>query len=185
MRLTRLLQMLQMLQILCMIIAFLSLFIFMPGGLHAGEKAKSDKEPTRHDKVYHFQHRLLPKWTHNSNGEFFNDLMNDQHETIINTAKKVVGEEFSKKISLRKYVASNGVLILFPTPKETNECYFIFIARVGNKFIFYTYEKALDLFGSGIKGAVCEWSADKEHRNYGFRKYVDAASFVADIQKME
>jgi len=39
------------------------------------EESKVSDEPTTHDKIYFFQHTLLPKWTHNSNGRFFDEFM--------------------------------------------------------------------------------------------------------------
>ncbi len=172
-------------RLLFMSITFLSFFIFAAPTPHAGENANSGKKPTLHDKVYYFQHRLLPKWTFNSKGAFFNDLMHDRHEKLKKAAIKIVGEDFRKKITIRKYIDVDGVLLTFPTPKEAAECYFIYIARDENEFSFYTYEKTADLLGSGHKGAVCGWSPDMTHINYGFRKYDDAASFVADIHKKE
>ena len=31
-------------------------------------------EPSLRDRIYHFEHRLLPRWTHGTQGAFFSDL---------------------------------------------------------------------------------------------------------------
>jgi hypothetical protein len=136
-----------------------------------------------HQKIYQFQHRLLPKWTHDSKGVFFYDLMSGNTGRLIVAAERIVGEEFSKKIEIRKYPEAKGVLLIFPAPNEPPECFFIYIAKAKDGFRFFTYEKSADIFGDDDKGVVGEWTADGTHLNIGSRKYDDADSFVSELQE--
>jgi len=142
----------------------------------------TQSEPSRHDKIYHLQHRLLPRWTYSTKGKFYKDLLNGDYDILLTAASKIVGKEFSKKIIIRRCIDSNGVLLIFPTPVETPECYFIFITKVKNGYRFFTYEKTVDLFGSGNKGAVGEWTSEGKHKNLGPRKYEDAEHFIKDLK---
>ena len=166
-------------------ITLLSVFFQIAECLCIAEDTVSSEKPSIHQQIYYFQHRLLPKWTHESKGMFFNDLMHDHTEKLVAAASEIVGKEFSRKISIQKYAEAKGVLLTFPQPKEPTECFFIYIVKTGDGFRFYTYEKTEDLFGSGDKGVVGEWSADRTHSNFGSRKYDDADSFVAELQKSQ
>ena len=143
------------------------------------------EEPTRKQKVYHFQHQIIPRWTHDSNGAFFNYLNNDRINRLIATASQIVSPEFSAAISVKKYPDARGLLISFPAPTETPECYYIYIHKNndGNKFSLFTYEKTRDLFKHGDKGVIGSWS-DKSHSNFGTRTYEDSDSFVSDVQNI-
>jgi hypothetical protein len=136
-------------------ITLIQILFFVAAVCHADD-TKTQSEPSRHDKIYHFQHRVLPRWTHLTEGKFYNDLRNGNYDILLAAASKIVGEEFSKKIIIRRYNDSNGVLLIFPAPVEPPECYFIFITKVKNEYRIFTYEKTLDLFGSGNKGVVGE-----------------------------
>jgi hypothetical protein len=151
----------------------------------AGEESVPPKEITIHQKIYNFQHRLLPRWTHQSGGAFFNDLVQDRPEILLMAATEMVGEEFARNISIKKYKDPEAVLLTFPPPKESPACYFIYIAKTKDGFEFYTYEKTVDLFKKGDKGVVGEWSANKGHLNFGPRKYEDAESFVQERRQVK
>ena len=139
--------------------------------------------PTMHDRIYHFQHRMLPEWAHNSEGKFFKDLIDGHLDILLTAASNVVGEAFSKNISIQISNDGNGVLLIFPEPAEPPECYFVFITKVKEGYRFFTYEKTHDLLGSGNKGVVGEWLPDGKHLNYGPRKYEDAENFVNDLKE--
>jgi hypothetical protein len=147
------------------------------------EEVTSPKPPSAHDKIYYFQHRLLPQWTHESEGAFFDDLMHDRLDRLTRAALEIVGEDFSRRIQFRKYPESNGILLTFVAPAEAPECFFIYIAKTEAGFQFYTYEKTIDLFGTGVKGVLGAWSKDKVHSNLGPRTYEDTNSFAAELQK--
>lgn len=163
-------------------VAPLLLLSVMTVPLSGAENSASSKEVTMGQRIYYFQHRLLPKWTHESNGMFFHDLMNGHFERLIAAAKNIVGEEFAKQIEVQKYAEAGGVLIRFPRPTVAPECFFVYIVKTESGFRFHTYEKTVDLYGSGDKGVVGEWSADGKHLNFGPRKYEDSDSFVSELQ---
>jgi hypothetical protein len=167
------------------IVLFLFVFLQVTEYFCIADDSISSKEASIHEKIYYFQHLLLPQWTFESKGAFFDDLMHDHPDTLIKAASEIVGEEFSQKLSVRKYNEFNGVLLTFQTPNETPECYFIYIVKEKDGFKLYTYEKTMDLFGSGNKGVVGGWSADGKHSNFGPRKYDDADSFITELQKTQ
>ena len=138
-----------------------------------------------HDRIYHFQHRMLPKWTHESEGKFYKDILNSDFDILFNTASNVVGKEFSKNIIIQRLDDINGILLIFPEPAEPLECYFVFIAKVNENYRFITYEKTQDLSESGDKGVVGEWLPNGTHLNHGSRKYEDAEKFVNDIKRLK
>ncbi len=167
------------------ILLFLCAFLQVTACLCIADESTSSEKVSIHDKIYYLQHRLLPQWTHESKGAFFDDLMHDHPEKLLKAASEIVGEEFSRRLLVRKYNEFNGVLLTFQTPNEPPECYFIYIVKAKDGFKFYTYEKTMDLFGSGDKGVVGAWSADGKHSNFGPRKYDDADSFVTELQKKQ
>lgn len=162
---------------------FIALFWQTTECLSMPKNSASSGDVSVHQKIYHFQHRLLPKWTHESKGVFFDDLMAGNTDRLLAAATKHVGEDFSKKIEIRKYPEANGVLLIFPTPNETPECFFIYIVKAKSGFRFFTFEKTSDLFGDGDIGVVGEWTADGTHNSFDSRKYDDIESFVTELQK--
>lgn len=140
---------------------------------------------TIQEKIQYFQHQLLPKWTHQSTGMFFDDLVNARLGKIEGAASEIVGEAFARKMSIRNYSEAKGVLITFSPPSQPPECFFIYIVKKGDRFRFFTYEKTLDQAGSGDKGVIGEWKSDGAHGNLGPRKYDDPDNFVREIQNLK
>jgi hypothetical protein len=138
--------------------------------------------PSLHDRIYFFEHRLLPRWTHGTNGAFFDELMTDRTEKLIAAATETVGEEFARGITIRKFPERKAVFLSFPKPKAPPGCFFVYIAWAENGFQYYTYEKTFDIAQVGNKGVVGVWSADGKHGNEGPRKYEDADSFLTEMQ---
>jgi hypothetical protein len=140
---------------------------------------------TTHDKIYFFEHRLIPQWVHDTNGAFFSDLVNGEHAQLLAFASQVVSSEFSEGISIITYPEKASFLIRFPEPGEPPECFFIYVQKNEDSetFSLYTYEKTLELGEGGFKGVVGSWSADKSHANQGPRSYDDAASFISDVEE--
>lgn len=167
------------------VVVVLFVFVFMKMTVSLGVAGDSvfSESDSMHDKIYMFENRILPKWTHESKGEFFDDLINGRHEKLIRAAGEIVGEEFSKKMTIQAYPKDNGILITFPTPDKPRECFFIYISKVNDGYRFFTYEKTFDSLGPDGKGVVGEWTAAKAHVKLGSRKYDDADSFVAEMQK--
>jgi hypothetical protein len=140
---------------------------------------------TMQEKINYFQHRLLPKWTHGSTGNFFDDLVNARLGKLEAAASEIVGEEYARKMSVRNYSEAKGVLITFSPPTQPSECFFVYIVNKGDRFRFFTYEKTLDPSGSGDKGVIGEWKSDGAHGNLGPRKYDDPDTFVRELQELK
>jgi hypothetical protein len=100
-------------------------------------------------------------------------------------ATEMISPEFAEGISVKPMSESNGVLITFPKPDNMPECYFVLIRQVDKKFMYITYEKTMDISNEGLIGAVCGWSSEGTHNNYGFQKYTDPDSFVSDALKIQ
>jgi hypothetical protein len=141
----------------------------------------AQNKPSEHDKIYHFQHRILPRWTHGSDGKFYEDLLKGNNDRLMAAAKKIVSEEFSKKIKIQRIAESNSILLVFPAPVEPPECYFIIISKVKNEYRIYTYEKTHDITKAGYKGVIGKWTPEGDHHNLGARKYEDAEQFMKEI----
>jgi hypothetical protein len=158
---------------------FLILFFVLPS-----DKTFSAKKGIRFRKMYYFQHRVLPHWTYNSNGKFFNAMMKDDYKIFNRSATKLLGEEYASKIKIKKFKEKNAVLITFPEPAKTPLCYFIFIIKQGeNSYKFFTYEKTYKITAHTI-GVVGGWTKTKRHQNFGSRKYKDAKNFIEDVEKI-
>ncbi|HQF39738.1 MAG TPA: hypothetical protein PK322_11530 [Opitutaceae bacterium] len=127
------------------------------------------EEPTPHQKLYYFEHRLLPKWTHGTQGAFFEDLLAGKVERLQEAAREIVGPEFAAALTVEVVEAPAGVLVTFAAPAERGDCYFAFIAKVGEGYRFFTYEKAMSITGRDIEACIAEWGEDGGHRNFGFR----------------
>ena len=167
------------------IVIIIIIQIFFVGAVFcSADDTTTQSAPSRHDRIYYFQHRVLPKWTHESEGEFYKSLLNGNYDILLETASKIVGEEFSNQISIKRHNDVKGVLLTFPTPVEPPECYFIFISKDDNKYRLFTYEKTADLFSTGNKGVIGEWSSEGKHKNLGPRKYEDAEHFIQDLKDL-
>jgi hypothetical protein len=140
-----------------------------------------ESEPSAHEKAYYFQHRLLPKWTHNSKGAFFSDLKKGEAVHLKAVAKDFLGETYASEITTRTLQDGNAVLISFPKPAEVPECFHVIIIREEDAYRFVTLELTEDIAGIGCVSVVGEWTADGGHQNRGPRKYSDSEAFVAEV----
>ncbi|GEM_PF-2781511 len=86
--------------------------------------SKTDQGPSLKDRIYFFQHRLLPGWTFNSDGAFYKDLMSGNEIRVKAAATEMVSPEFAEGISIKPINESKGVLITFPKPDNMPDCYF-------------------------------------------------------------
>ena len=150
--------------------------------LRAVEEKKT-QEPTSHQKVYYFEHRLLPKWAHGTKGEFFSDLSKGTLDRILGAATDLVGKDFAQKLTVRALPGTAQVLISFQEPSEPPLCFFALVEKSGETYRYFTLEFTEDLLGDGTKSVYGEWDEQGGHRNLGPRKYSDAESFIADIPK--
>lgn len=154
---------------------------YLTAAVHSADEAATQNEPSRHDRIYHFQHRVLPKWAHGTKGEFYRDLLNENYDRLSAAASDIVGKDFSNEIKVQRVANPDGILLLFSTPVKPLECYFVFITKGKAGYRFFTYEKAEDLFGSGDKGVIGEWVDDGRHINLGPRSFEDEEQFIGEI----
>ncbi len=127
------------------------------------------EEPTPHQKLYYFEHRLLPKWAHRTQGAFFEDLRAGRVDRLQEAARAIVGPEYAGALVVEAVPVPTGVLLTFAAPAERGDCYFAFVAKVGEGYRYFTYEKAMSVTGEAIEACIGEWGEDGGHRNFGFR----------------
>lgn len=154
-------------------------------GLWPAGAAAQPANLTPDQKVYLFQHRLIPELTHQTNGRFFNALSKGDAQKLLELAAEIVSPEFSAGISITPYPEFDALLISFPPPVQPPQCYFIFIRRdkASNGLALFTYEKTPNLFKDGSKGVVGSWTAEDSHLNLGARTYEDPESFVREMRE--
>ncbi len=145
------------------------------------ETTTPTEEPTEHQRIYYFQHRVLPSWTHDSDGAFFANLQKDSHERFIEVAAEIVNQEFADQIVISQFGDGTEILITFPIPKQIPECYFVYIRKEGDTYRYITLERTEDILGQGMKSVVAEWSPDGAHLNMGPRTYDDAERFLNEV----
>lgn len=141
-------------------------------------------EPPYSKKVYFFQHKILPQWTFNSNGNFYTDLVNGNLDGLKSAATEIVSKEFAEQIKTEVFNKDNAVLIKFPEPQAFANCFFVLIQKNDNNYSFLTYEKTIPLGENDqVKGVVGAWSDEGSHLNLGGRTYTKPSDFVADMLK--
>lgn len=150
-----------------------------PPRLRAVEETEA--EPTPHQRVYYFEHTLLPKWTHHSNGVFFAHLSQNSLAPLLEAATEIVGAEFAQQLVVRVLPDANRILLTFQAPRDPPLCFFALVEKDGAAFRYLTLEKTEDFLGNGTKSVVGEWTADGRHLNQGPRLYDDEASFLAEL----
>lgn len=143
--------------------------------------AEAAAEPTPHQKLYYFEHRLLPKWAHRTQGAFYDDLQAGRVDRLQEAAREIVGPEFAAALAVEVVEAPAGVLVTFAAPAERGDCYFAFIAKVGEGYRFFTYEKAMSITGQDIEACIAEWGEDGGHRNFGFRDDTARGTFLTAV----
>lgn len=140
------------------------------------------QETPRGDRIYYFQHKLLPKWTFESGGAFFADLHSGRIARLLQAATDIVDAEFAKTVAVRPLEGASRVLIAFESPMRAPLCYFIIVEKTDEaSFRFMTLEMTEDILGTGAKSVVGEWRREGAHGNWGFRSYTDEESFVSEI----
>nr|WP_136250605.1 hypothetical protein [Ningiella ruwaisensis] len=144
-------------------------------------EAESQELP-EHRKVYFLQHRVLPEWTFDTNGQFFADLYQGDLTKLKGVATEVVSPSYASAISSEVIAEKDAVLIVFPEPKMMANCFYVLIRKNGDSFSFYTYEKTMS-FGDEdhVVGVIGSWSSDGTHANMGPRTYRASSDFIADV----
>ena len=148
------------------------------------EDKAAPEEPTPHDRIYHFEHRLLPKWVHHTNGAFFEDIRSGTLERPREAATAIVSAEYAKQLAVRTSTEPAGVLITFTPPTGTAECFYVFVAKVGDSFRYITLEKSEDIRNEGFKTCVGEWTAEGGHLNFGFLKEETETAFLKRVVEL-
>jgi hypothetical protein len=147
----------------------------------APESETVSQKPTTHQKIYSFQHRILPKWTHQTNGAFYKDLRAGLPAQLVEAAREVVGSDFAKQMAATNVTTPEGVLVTFSEPPDAPLCFFVFIMKTEQGFRYLTLEKSIDIAEDGTKSALCEWAKAGQHKYYGSRNYTDSKNFLADV----
>jgi hypothetical protein len=140
------------------------------------------KEPTAQERVYHFEHKLLPAWVHKSEGAFYADLAQGDTKRLTEAATEIIGKDFADGIKIRKIEKPDGVLITFPKPKEAPECFFAAVLKDGSEYHYVTLELGENILDDGAKTFLCEWSSEGSHLDFGPRKYDDEAHFLSELE---
>ena len=157
------------------VLAMMAILVFMKCSADNHEKRK--KEMVR-QCTYSFQHRLLPSWTHDSDGQFYRDIIKHPASVVQDAAREIVGRECADAILVELVGEPEGILLTFQPPEDSGDCFYAFLALVDNGFRYMTLEKAREDFGLGYKSFLCEWTPDEAHLNYGGRLYDDKAGFA-------
>ncbi|MGQ8364806.1 hypothetical protein [Glaciecola sp. 1036] len=134
------------------------------------------------ERVYFFQHRILPEWTFTTEGLFFEDLIRGEFSKLKQAATDIVSKDFAENLDVLQIPTKDAVLITFPEPRGLTNCFFVIIQRTNNSFSYYTYEKTMS-FGDDdhFKGVVGTWSSEGSHGNLGPRTYTSPANFIEDV----
>ena len=143
------------------------------------------KQPSRNDKMYFFEHKLLPKWLYQSDGVFFEDAKLGVVSRLFSAAHEVVDADFADQLKAKALENSDAILFIFEQPKRVGHCYYAIAQKIGDTYIYTTYEKTLRLNDTEadekIVGVVGRWAADGKRLNFGGRTYDTAEAFASDI----
>ncbi len=150
-------------------------------GVAPQPEASVTKEIPEGKRVYLLHHRILPQWTYQSKGKYLEELARNDLTRTRSAATEIVSKKYANGIKVEKIKQPDGVLITFPKPKETLNCYYAFITESKGQPQYITYEKTIDLDHQGYIGAAAAWGADGNHYNYGVRKYRSKSAFLVDV----
>lgn len=144
----------------------------------SGEKPVD--EPPRHQKVYFFQHKLIPQWLFESDDAFYFDLSNGYFSGIYQIAEEYIDTAFSDALEIRYFPDEDAVLFIFQEPNSPPNCFFALIAKDEGSYRYITYESTMPL-NDGVVGVVGGWNVRGDHLNYGARAYRTSSEFVEDV----
>ncbi len=163
--------------------AFLALLLLLLSAQLCRAEDLPATPPSEHQKLYYVQHRLLPKWTHQSGGNFYADLAQGNVERMKTILTKILGEK-AAGIKCEFLPEPGLVLLSFPEPQDITDCYFAGIVKTADRFHYFTLEKTEDLTGDDDVACFCEWSPEGDHKNYGGRKDISRAGFLQAIKDL-
>ncbi|MEN7343044.1 MAG: hypothetical protein AAAFM81_08865 [Pseudomonadota bacterium] len=142
--------------------------------------AKEASEVPRSRRVYYFQHRMMPQWLFESNGEFFNDMMLGYRMSLRDAAEEVVDADFAGALHVDYNETYDAVLFSFEAPDSPPNCFFVALQRTNDGFRFITYESTIPL-DDDVVGVVGEWRENGNHGNLGPRSYRTLEAFADDM----
>lgn len=132
----------------------------------------------REQKVYAFEHRLTPRWTHDAEAGLYGDLREGRLDQYRAAAREVVDGVFAEALSVRPLEDLAAVIITFEPPRTLPRCHFAAIVRVAEGFRYFTLERSMTLGPDSPKAAFCEWTKEGSHRLLTFTNTVGAEEFV-------
>ncbi|PTB88457.1 hypothetical protein C9927_04080 [Pseudidiomarina aestuarii] len=153
--------------------------------LVAGLLAEDSDESEKY--IYQFQHRILPEWTHHSDGQFYDELRAGDDSYFREVATEILGEDYANSIEIQSIENEEAVLINFPEPKSFTHCYAVLILKNPNfegavdTFQYITLEKTLPHDDHPRLAVLGNWNAEGSHGNFGARTYTDAQTFLEDV----
>ena len=165
------------------ILMFLTMFSHSASAIvkvdNNSSKEIGDPAYEKFQKIYYFQHRLLPQLIFKKSS-LYEALTANRLDKFLEFVGEVVDKEYAKEIKVEYIASKSAVLLTFSTPTKEPLCYFVFIRKIGDNFQYFTYEKTFDLMNEGYIGVVGGWEGET-HLNFGSRKYKDSKSFIEDI----
>lgn len=142
----------------------------------------AEPEVSTDDRIYYFQHRLLPEWTYGTDGQFIADLRAGRTDRLYSAAAEIVSGQFASQMDVLPSEDPPGALLTFSEPGRMPNCYFVFISDSPAGLRYWTFERTFSLGDTPPGGVLGSWSADGNHANHGARDYKDALSFLAEFR---
>lgn len=102
-------------------------------------------------------------------------------DRLAEAASEMVSEEYSYGLAIVPIEGHDAILIRFPEPKHTPNCYFVIVERLDAGFMYHTYESSFIYRDEGIIGVVGAWDAEGSHLNRGPRGYESEDAFIEDV----
>lgn len=143
--------------------------------------AGGEQEIPLDKRIYYLQHRLIPDWVFQSEGEFFFDIYNGQVDQLMDAVADLVSPEYARQIDVTPLYDKNAVVIRFPPPEEMPQCFYVLVKKRDDGFHYYTYEKAMNFGDDSVVGVLGGWDSEGSHQNYGPRSYSAQQDFVSDV----
>lgn len=134
--------------------------------------------------TYALQHRVFPNLLFKTEGKFFASLHSGEFERLRDIIAENYGEAYSKAMRMKAVSLPDIVFVTFPEPARVPLCYHAAFVKKGDTFLYLTLEKAEDLLSTGVKSALCGWTADGSHVNYGPRYYTAVNEFEDDVRSL-
>ena len=143
--------------------------------------AQTIEETPIGQRIYYFQHKLIPRWVYGSEGAFFQHLYNRNAAQLFQAAVEIVSQEYAEGLLITPVMGRDAVVIRFPEPSEMGDCYYALVLKKGSDFSYITYEKTLAFDSDEFVAVLGGWSQKGSHQNYGIRGYRSEQEFIDDV----